>query len=66
MLLGTRSAAAAACVRDSCCEALDMAISEEEAAARQEAIDYFCSLSFVYETDSGPSDETNLLDLKQK
>ena len=38
---------------------------DEDEAARQEAIDYWCSLSFVYETASGdPSDETNLLDLK--
>ena len=40
-------------------------MADEDAAARQESIDYWCSLSFVYETASGdPSDETNLLDLK--
>ena len=34
---------------------------------QQETIDYFCSLSFVYEKDDGsPSDETTLLDLKQR
>lgn len=34
---------------------------------QQETIDYFCSLSFVYEKEDGsPSDETALLDLKQR
>ena len=34
--------------------------------AQEEAIEYFCGLSFVHETDDGPSDETNLLAMREK
>jgi hypothetical protein len=32
----------------------------------RDAIEYFCGLSFVHETDDGPSDETNLLVMREK
>ena len=36
-------------------------MAEED--SRQELIEYFCSLSFVHETEDGPSDETRSVSL---
>ena len=40
--------------------------ADDDAAARAEAIEYWCGLSFVHETSDGPSDETNLLAMRKK
>eukprot|EP01045_Picozoa_sp_COSAG04_P038005 COSAG04_NODE_9976_length_815_cov_9.768156_1_plen_88_part_10 len=39
---------------------------DDDASARAEAIEYWCGLSFVHETSDGPSDETNLLAMREK
>ena len=39
---------------------------DDDAGARAEAIEYWCGLSFVHETSDGPSDETNLLAMRER
>ena len=41
-------------------------MDDDDAAARAEAIEYWCGLAFVHETPAGPSDETNLLAMREK